>query len=60
MVLTDITGLGTSDSVTSKARVLPLLGSGERNAMRGVESHRSISQAWPIHRTCATSSCALG
>ena len=36
------TGLGTSSSVTSKARVLPLPGSGDRNTSRGVDSQESI------------------
>ena len=35
-------GLGTSSSVVSRARVLPDAGSGERNAIRGVDSHASI------------------
>ena len=42
MTLTASTGRGTSSSVTSSARVLPDAGSGDRKAMRGVDSQASM------------------
>ena len=60
MVLTACTGFGTSGSVTSSARDFPEPGSGDKNAMRGVDSQQSISQVWAIQRTWARRSCPDG
>lgn len=51
VVLTACTGIGTSGSVTSSARDFPLPGSGDKKAIRGVDSHWSIRWVWAIHRT---------
>ncbi len=47
-------GLGVSVSMISSARVLPLPGSGERNAMRGVDSKQSSRCACASQRVTAT------
>ena len=49
MQSTACTGLGTRGSVTSRARDFPEPGSGDRNAIRGVDSQAPISQVWAIH-----------
>ena len=48
-MLTACTGRGTSGSVTSSARDFPEPGSGERNAMRGVDSQSSMKYVCAIH-----------
>ncbi|COW26805.1 Uncharacterised protein [Mycobacterium tuberculosis] len=60
MQLMACTGRGTSGSVTSSARLLPEPGSGDKKAIRGVESHASINQQCAIQRVCAISSWSLG
>ena len=54
------TGRGTRVSVISNARVFPDPGSGERNAIRGVDSQTSIMCVCPIQSACATWVCSDG
>jgi len=53
-------GFGTRSSVTSRARVLPLAGSADKNASLGVDSHDSIMCVWTIHSAWARWACSLG
>ncbi len=52
--------LGTRVSITSRARLLPDPGSGDRNAIRGVESKQSSRCAWASHNTTATYAASRG
>src|SRR5262245_54836949 len=60
LALMDKIGFGTNSSVTSNARVLPLIFSGDINASLGVVSNRSSMWQWAIQRTCETRACSLG
>ena len=59
-VLIDKIGVGTSNAVTSSARVLPDAFSALINASLGVVSHRSIKWQCAIHSACATQACSDG